>query len=52
MPLHGAEGVRACGWRVCVCVCVCVCARARVCMLGSQSLQSYAALGFASSVGL
>ena len=26
MPLHGAEGVRACGWGVCVCVCV----RARV----------------------
>ena len=22
MPLHGAEGVRACGWGVCVCVCV------------------------------
>ena len=30
MPLHGAEGVRACGWRVCVCVCVCVRACARV----------------------
>ena len=35
MPLHGAEGVRACGWGVCVCVCVCVracvCWEARVC---------------------
>ena len=31
MPLHGAEGVRACGWRVCVCVCVCVRVRACVC---------------------